>query len=153
MGKPLLTLETLAPDRPTIAIDGAEYELALPGDFSIRDEAENARLLRKGMAMLERAQADEGRDEIDQETNDELEDLLGGVVDVILKAPFTVKSRLRWRQKLAIIQAFSAAVTPAAPAPRTETESRSTSASSKPASRRRTGRGTGSGSLAASSSR
>jgi hypothetical protein len=153
MGKPLLTLETFAPDHPTIVIDKVEYELALPGDFSIRDEAENARLLRKGTAMLERAQAGGPEDTVDEELEAELEALLGGVVDVILKAPAEVRAKLKWRQQLAIIQAFSAAVAPAAAAPRTATESRSTSAGSTPGSRRRTARPTGTASLAASSSR
>lgn len=153
MAKPLLTLETLAPDRPTIAIDDAEYELAHPGDFSIREEAENARLLRKATDMLERARA-EGEDlELDAQLEAELEELLDGVVAVILKAPEPVRAKLRWRQKLAVISAFGAAVTPAAAAPRGKALRRSTSASSRPASRQRTGRATGSTSLAASSSR
>lgn len=151
MGKPLLTLETLAPDRPTIAIDGTEYELAMPGEFSLRQEAENARILRKGTALLERAQKEAG-ETLEPKLEADVEELLGEVTAVILHAPPEVLGRLHWRQKLAVIQAFEQAVPSAATTPRNR-PSRSTSASSRPGSRRRTGRATGSGSRRTSSSR
>jgi hypothetical protein len=42
--KPILTLETVAPERPTIQIDGIAYRLAFTQDFTLRQNLRMARL-------------------------------------------------------------------------------------------------------------
>jgi hypothetical protein len=155
MAKPLLTLETLAPDidaRPTVQIDNVAYELAMPEEFGLRQEAENARLLRTAARLMKEVDASSSED-LAEATANELEELLSGFLAVILKAPHEVRDRLRFRQKLAIAQAFTRVVsqrTAAAPKP---PRSRSTSASSRRGSARRTARTPGSTSRSASSRR
>ncbi len=153
MSKPLLTLETLAPDdRPTVTIDDVEYDLALPEDFGLREEAENGRLVRKAAEILKSIEATEDV-QLEQAMVAELEQLLSGFLEVILRAPADVRGRLGFRQQLAIVEAFTQVVTSrAARSPRSPGR-RSTSASSPRACRRRTARATGSRSRSASSPR
>lgn len=150
MTTPLLTIETLAPDPIYVAIDGTDYELARPEDFGLREEAENARLLRKAARVLERVEASK-RETLTPKLEKELEALLDGFIAVILRAPEPVRKRLRFRQQMAIVQLFTTAVSVAATTSRIPRPSRSTSARSPRSSARRTARATGSRSRSASS--
>lgn len=153
MATPLLTLETLAPDdRPTVEIDGVAYELAMPDDFGLRQEAENSRLLRRAAELMKAVEASEGVD-LDAPTISQLEELLAGFLEQILRAPAKVRARLGFRQQLAIAQAFTEVVSTRAATTPTSRRRRSTSASSRRASARHTGRATGSRSRSASSPR
>jgi hypothetical protein len=153
MASPLLTIETLAPEIPTIDIDGVAYELALPEDFGLREEAANGRLLRRAAKLLEQVENQEA-DELTDARTAELEKLLSDFMAVILRAPTKVRAKLRFRQKMAIAAAFTQVVTKAPTSSRrTPNRSRSTSASSPRASAPRTARATGSESRSASSRR
>lgn len=103
MPKPLLTFETLAPERPTIAIDGAAYELAAPEDFGIMDQARLSRLQKRVNEFA-------GGADISDEDAAMLVDALDQLVILILPSlPADVRGRLRDGHKLQIIQAFSQA--------------------------------------------
>ena len=49
--KPILDLSTLEPERPTVLIDGQAYELAVPGDFGLAEQARLARLQKRVGAL------------------------------------------------------------------------------------------------------
>lgn len=149
MTTPLLTIETLAPDPIFVAIDGTDYELARPEDFGLREEAENARLLRKAARVLDRVEASK-RETLTPKLEKELTALLDDFIAVILRAPAPVRKRLRFRQQMAIVQLFTTAVSVAATTSQVR-RSRSTSARSPRSSARRTARATGSRSRSASS--
>lgn len=145
MGKPLLTLETLEPDRPTVAIDGVPYELALPDDFGLIESARLGRLMAQAKQAEVDALAMNDTDVLAEAAIDALERLLDGVVGMILRAPDEVRARLNSGQKLEVLAAFGPAVEGrAAPSVPTRRSARtSTSARQSPSSRRRTARPTG----------
>lgn len=114
----LLDLSTLAPERPTVRIDGAVYAMALPTDFGLVEHARLQRLQAKAAALQALT------DPSDEDVAD-----LARVVDdlaalVLPGLPAEVRARLGDMQRLAIVQAFRAALgqaatpAPAAAAPR-----------------------------------
>lgn len=138
--KPLLTLETLEPERPFLLIDGEPYELALLGDFGLTEQARLGRLMAQALDIENRDKVIAG-DDITKATDREFlarraEDLLDETVGMILRAPAPVRIRLTAGQKLAVLEAFSPTVQKAATAPKPETRRPSTSGSSSRRSRR-----------------
>lgn len=104
MTKPLLTLTTLEPERQTVAIDGASYELALPGDFGIAAQAKLARMQRRVNALIKR------EDELSDAELDELGQLVDALVSLLLPAlPAETLGMLRDSQKLQIVNVFTTA--------------------------------------------
>jgi hypothetical protein len=158
MSKPLLDFETLAPERPTIRVDGVAYEMALLGDFGLREQARLARLLAKA-TEIEKAVADHhavqvGDPEIDQalaaldalgeEQAAEVVAYLDEVVEVVLPhCPANVRARLSERQQRAILEAFMPAVLGVAVPTLERRPAPLTSVPSQPTSRRRTARAGG----------
>ncbi len=98
--QPLISLSTLAPERPTIAIDGTPYELALPEDFGLKEQAQ-LRKLHRQIAPIQSK---------DDPTDDEIAIMaqaLDRLVGLVLPGlPEAVRGKLRDAQKLAILQAF-----------------------------------------------
>lgn len=141
MPSPLLTLETLEPDRPTIRIDGAEYELALPDDFGLIESARLARLMRQATEAQKAAEDLPADASLEGEALDGLERVLDGTLAMILRAPADVLARLNSSQKVAVIAAFGPAMEDraalSAKGPRSD---RSTSARRSRSSKRPTGR-------------
>lgn len=141
MTQPLLTLETLVPDRPYINIDGSRYELALPDDFGILQSARMARLLRVARETEDAAAAAPKDGPIDASVIKALEDIVDEQLALILYAPDEVRARLSDKQKLEIIAAFTPAVEArTAKPPRPTKARRQTSGSSSSSSRRPTAR-------------
>ena len=155
MTKPLLDFTTLAPDRPTVRIDGIEYELALLDDFGIREQARLAGLLRQAAALETEVEAMPALEPTGNAATDAALATLGPlsddqaervaafidqVVGVILHAPAEVRARLSEPQKRLIIVTFMPTVQrPAAPNQAMPAKpSRSTSAASRRNSRRPT---------------
>lgn len=132
MTKPLLTLETLAPERPFITIDGTNYELAVLGDFGLVEQARLARFMAAATAIDAGSSAIEGDDE-DAARDRELltrraVDLLDEAMRMIVHAPPGILAKLSEPQKIAVLQAFVPTVQGMA-APTTETRRPKTSTS------------------------
>lgn len=135
---PLLTLDTLARERPTIAIDGEAWPIALYDDFTLADiiavERLNARL---------RALDPTGEELTDREAADtaaEIEAITLRVATIVL--PGAPVERLNHWQRKAVIAAFTRAAsgtpkTPPTP-PRGTRGNRPTGARSAAASLRAT---------------
>lgn len=130
--KPLLDLATVDPvDRPFITIDGKRYDLAVSADFGILDFARLDGLVDRLNALREAA---EGTDVLSDDAVDELSGILTRGARMVLRAPAEVIASLNDTQRLAVVQAFTAAS-------RTRTPEPTTPAATKPnrAARRRTG--------------
>lgn len=136
-GRPLLELSTLSPERPNIVIDGTAYELAVPSDFGLREQA---RLLRLQRAVEPLQGADDPSDEEVEAAAQALEEITRLLVR---GAPAEVLARLTDGQRIQIAQAFTEAASPktdAAPPDQIQTGETSSLASSvSTAVRRRTG--------------
>lgn len=110
MPTPLLELSTL--ERPTILIDGREYELMRPDDLGLRDLMRIRRLqsqLAKWQAMDEDALSDEDLDQA------------AGLLDTLCRmllpeTPAEVYARLSDGHKGQIVQAFTRLARPRATA-------------------------------------
>ncbi len=100
MTQPLISLSTLAPERPTIVIDSIPYELALPDDFGLKEQAQ----LRKLHRQIEPIQSK------DDPSDDEISlmaQALDRLVGMLLPdLPESVRGKLRDGQKVAILRAF-----------------------------------------------
>lgn len=157
MPGPLLALETLAPDRPFITIDGRRYDLAVPGDFGLVESARFDRLVRECRAVDELAVDEPDKAKAEKLVLEELDRLAGEAAGMVLRAPAEVLDRLNSTQKLAVVSAFSTAAAKRARKPPIEKKARpsrsSTSGRSSSSSRRPTARRTGTTSRSASSSR
>lgn len=145
MPAPILTLETLEPDRPTVEIDGVIYDLAVPDDFGLLESARLAAVMRRATAVEVDAKALPLDVPLEQAQIDRLDQLLSDSVAMILRAPTEVRARLNSSQKAEVLAAFAPATTARATSPRKSTarSARSTSAkrsrSSKPRTAPRTG--------------
>lgn len=142
--QPLLTLETLEPERPFITIDGVPYELAVLGDFGLVEQARLGRLMTQATTIEAGSGAITGEDE-DAARDRELltrraVDLLDEAVRMIVRAPRAVLDKLDERQRIQVLQAFVPTVQKvAAPMrPQDHQQKRSTSAGSRRSSARRT---------------
>lgn len=102
--KPILDLSTLEPERPTVLIDGQAYELAVPGDFGLAEQARLARLQKRVGALT-------GGEEVPPDEDiATLQAALTELVAMLLPdLPADVLGRLRDHHKLAIIRSFSTA--------------------------------------------
>jgi len=104
MGKLLVTMDTLEPDRDYIEIDGANYFMRAPEELSL---TENARLRKLSKGVL----AGINGEDIDvgdlAQIGSYSDDVMGMVV---LALPDAVRDKLRPEQKLAIIRAFTSGV-------------------------------------------
>lgn len=125
MTKPLLDFDTLAPERPTVRIDSVDYEMALLGDFGLREQARLARLLAKA-AEIEKAVGEHqavqvGDPDIDRTLaaldalgEDQAAEVVAYLDEVVLvvlpHCPAEVRARLSEPQKRAILEAFMPAV-------------------------------------------
>jgi hypothetical protein len=108
--KPLLDLETLDPaERPFVTIDKVEYDLAVPGDFTLleyhRIEKLAGRIGELRALTAELADDDELRDSHTRM----LSSILDDEVALVLRAPADVRSRLSDVQKLVVVEAFGQA--------------------------------------------
>lgn len=93
--KTLLELDTAAPTRPLIKIDGIEYQLKVQDDLGLREEAELQRM-RKSFAEIESG-----------ENSAELANNLRRMVKILLiDLPDEVLDRLSDSKKLRIVSAF-----------------------------------------------
>lgn len=139
--KPLLTLETLEPERPYLTIDGKPYELALLSDFGLKEQARLARLVAEATSIDD---ANTGTVEAvlsrEQEVlADRAIALLDEAIGMIVRAPAAVLATLNQRHKTEILVAFLPTVQAmAAPKRPADHRSPSTSAGSRRPSRRRT---------------
>ncbi len=105
MSKPLLTLSTLDPERPVIAIDDVRYECRVIEDFGAVEIARMERLLRE---------ANRFRNGDETETDEQAEARAQAAEDACRKAirlllpdlPAETLAKLRLMQLLAIVQAY-----------------------------------------------
>lgn len=109
--KPLLTLETLEPERPLITIDGTAYELAVLGDFGLTEQARLARLLADATAIEDGSTALGDADDVASARDREAlvrraADVLDETVRMIVRAPAAVLTRLSEPQKIQVVLAF-----------------------------------------------
>lgn len=152
MADPLLTLQTLDPERPTIRVDGVLYDLALPDDFGLIESARLARVLdRTRQAEEDVVKAPD--DALSDEATGRLAELLDAMLGLIVRGPVgktgglppAVVARMNSGQKLQVLAAFDPAVRTAAtePGPSKRRSGRSTSVKQSPSSKRRTARRTG----------
>lgn len=101
MGKMVLEIKDIAPDRDTIEINGKSYELMQMGDFSLRQSADVRRLgdgVLAGIGEMSK---------LTPEKAGQLEDLLNSLIMLILKGigPEAVE-KLSFKNKNAIIMVF-----------------------------------------------
>jgi len=132
MGKSVLTLETIEPDRDFITIDGKEYSLRNADELSLADLSMIRRLanelVEKGKGLnIDSSPADIAR--IESATNETL-------AIIVLSLPDEVRDKLRQSQKTSIVEAFTAVASKkrAAKATEEEKESQKTSDGSSPGS-------------------
>lgn len=105
MGKCVLTLDELEPDRDTIGIKGVEYQLLSYDDFGLR---ENAAIRKLGRSVLDNMQkiAD-----LDEAQLGKFETELDSLICKILKdIPADIVAGLVFKHKAAILTAFWQAV-------------------------------------------
>lgn len=110
--RPILTLETIAPARPTIRIDGLDYRLPLYEDFSLWQHARLAKLAARAGELDALALADD-QDEATLDQWAELDrlshELYGEMVAVLLPdVPAPTRQALTLPQRQAIVRAFFA---------------------------------------------
>jgi hypothetical protein len=111
--KPLLTLETVAPLRPTIRIDTFDYRLPLYDDFSFWQHERMAKLGERAQEIRDLALADDAL-EVTVQQWAELDhlslDIYGEMVEVILPdLPAPTRRALTLAHREAIVRAFFAA--------------------------------------------
>lgn len=110
--RPILTLDTIAPLRPTIRIDGLDYRLPLYDDFALWQHARMGRLQSRATEIDALALADDA-EEVSIEQWGELDrlslDLYGEMVAIILPdVPAPTRAALTLPQRQAIIDQFFA---------------------------------------------
>lgn len=108
--RPILTLETIAPLRPTIRIDGLDYRLPLYEDFSLWQHARLSKLTGRAGELDALALAD-GQDDATLEQWAELDrlslELYGEIVAVLLPdVPAPTRAALTLPQRQALVAAF-----------------------------------------------
>lgn len=133
MATPLLSISTLAPDRPLVDIDGQFYELRARSDLGIVHFVQLEALMAQYGKLIEFVNAGGEPTETDAAG---LELAMDRLCRIFLTAPEDVQDRLNSQNRLAILQAFSEASKENAPPPTpTNRASRRTSAkSSRPSS-------------------
>ncbi len=102
--KHLLDLSTLEPERPTIAVDGISYEMAVREDFGLLEQARYNRLQREADAIRDKGD--------DAAEDDALQ--MAGILDQIVALlvphlPTDLRAKLRDQQKWSILAAFGKA--------------------------------------------
>jgi hypothetical protein len=101
----LLDLSTLAPERPTIGIDGTAYEMAVPADFGVLERTRIDRLQAKVLKL-----GDIPEDESDEDADERsraLQRVLTSFAALVLPdVPADVRDKLTDNQLLGIMQAF-----------------------------------------------
>lgn len=138
MAAPILDLSTLAPERPTVVINRQPYELRMPDDFGLIELARYERLMHESQAIQNR----KSKAPITVDEAQKLSTVLAEAVQLVLQAPADVLAELSDWNRIAILEAFTPAVTGAA-TPRKKPRSRSTSGRSSRASRASTAPATG----------
>lgn len=114
-GKRVLDLDALVPDRPTVRINGTDYELHVPGDFGARESVRFQRL----QATLTRLGALPEPTDADAEAISEA--LTEAMRLLFVNCPEEVLVTLTDGQKLAVLQVFPKAVQGTPPPPTTPT--------------------------------
>jgi hypothetical protein len=109
--RPILTLDTIAPERPTIRIDGLDYRLPLYEDFALWQHSRLAKLTRRAGELD--AIALTGEQEPTDDDWAELDhlalDLHGEIVAVLLPdVPAPTRHALTLAQREAIVREFFA---------------------------------------------
>lgn len=105
MGKLVLTIEDIAPDRDTVEIHGKSYELMQMDDFSL---SKNAEVRRQGDMVLKAMQ---NLGTMDAEELHAFEDTLNGLIGNILRdIPKEVVEALPYKHRAALLVAFWQAV-------------------------------------------
>ena len=103
MGKAILTLDTIAPDRDFIVIDGKSYQLRGDDELSLTEVAKIRQLSKTVLTK------DIGEDSTEQDI-EVVEDYANQVLGmIVLGLPADVRDRLSATQKFAVVRAFSAA--------------------------------------------
>ena len=130
MSKNLLDISTLEPDRPTVTIDGVAYEMAVPEDFGLAQQARLGRLHRRISSVHLDA------DSLSEADISATETALDELVSLILPTlPAEIRAQLRDVHKRGILQAFTLATEgwrprpPLSPTPTGEQSSPDSSAS------------------------
>jgi hypothetical protein len=110
--RPILTLDTIAPQRPTIRVDGLDYRLPLYEDFSLWQHARLAKLSARAGELDALALAD-GQEEPSLDDWAELDrvslELYGEMVAVLIPdLPAPTRQALALPQRQAIVREFFA---------------------------------------------
>lgn len=139
MSKSLLDLSTLQPERPTITVDGESYELAVPDDFGLAEQAKLTRLQKAINAVR-------GKD--GDLTDEDVAGMIGALDQLVMMLlpalPADVLGKLRDLQKVEIVQLFfrlnkAAPENPGVQAPPSTGAKRSRAYSGSTAGRRKAG--------------
>jgi hypothetical protein len=105
MGKQILVIDDIAPDRDIVTIRGVNYELLTYDDFGLADNATLQRLGRRVVAAMSHIA------EIKEKEIPAFEADLDAMIGKILKdIPEDVAKGLNYRQKAAVLTAFWKAV-------------------------------------------
>jgi hypothetical protein len=130
--QPILTLETLEPERPIIAIDGKPYELVVISDLGVIAQARLFRLISDTKDLA--AELDGIKDDrVPELTLHRLEAVLEEATALVLRAPDEVRAKLSDQQKRRVLEAFRSTVETTTPRPTEKRRPRgpSTSAGSR----------------------
>jgi len=100
--EPLLDIETLAPKRPKIRIDGELYEIATMNDLGVQDQARRDREGDEFRKLFEKKRPTKA-------DNERLKELLDKLFDEVCLAPAAVKKRLSDYQRQQVVVTFTAA--------------------------------------------
>jgi hypothetical protein len=100
--EPLLDLETLAPKRLTIKIDGERYEIATMNDLGVQEQARRDREGTEFRELFEKKKPSKADGE-------RLKELLDRLFDEVCLAPEEVKARLSDYQRQQVVVTFTAA--------------------------------------------
>lgn len=113
MAKPILTISTLSPDRPEVSIDGRLYEMLLPEDFGLRDQAKLRAMYAKWLDLY-----DLDPEELTEEQAARLSELLREFVWMVIPGVAEEsRERAKDRHLIPLMEAFGQAIgaTPATP--------------------------------------
>lgn len=106
MAKPLLSISTLAPDRPLIDIDGRFYELKARDDLGLEDLVQLDAFLQQYSVLIAFVQ---GGGKPTKEDGAALDVAMDRLLRIFLDAPDAVQDKLLPSHRLSILLAFSEA--------------------------------------------
>lgn len=106
MAKQLLSLSTIAPERPVIAIDGQQYECAVPDDFGVTEYTRFQRLFSQAQQLQQSPEGETEEQAIARAV--EAEGVCRKAVRLIMPdMPADMLGKLRLSHLLAILSSYT----------------------------------------------